>query len=326
MMLFLREDCLRATSLSLGAKPFSTNGVMRRCYNGFGSATPCSYLPCNKMKSTLTDPSLCRHALTLDHHCLLFKDFVELTPGTEVVFLVSRINHFFTDKTTFKIFQSELKSNPLVSRVINGKRYFAFQAIVMSKTKSQDFIDSNYTHSEIANLCTFREGLAIRFKLKTTKAPINFFHYDFFDSMDTFQLWGSHSIERLALIQDSFYKNASGRVGAVVSTFIDELEGDVTLSTMLVGYYQKYKAVERLKLQHEADLEEVVSTARMHEMICVDNKDDTFEEFKSIVETTIKDAVYGQFSEFTLPIITQDMLIIMENAFRCLLPTQYHCI
>ena len=67
----------------------------------------------------------------------------------------------------------------------------------------------------------------------------------------------------------------------------------------------------------------------MHEMICVDNKDNAFEEFKSIVETTIKDAVfslYGQFSEFTHPIITQDMLIIMENAFRHLLPTQYHCI
>ena len=79
--------------------------------------------------------------------------------------------------------------------------------------------------------------------------------------MDTFQIWGTHSIERLALIQASFYKNATGGVGAVVSTFIDELEGDVTLSTMLVGYYQKYKAVERLKLQHEADLEEAVSTA-----------------------------------------------------------------
>ena len=61
-------------------------------------------------------------------------------------------------------------------------------------------------------------------------------------------MWGTHSIKRLALIQDSFYKNAVGRVGAVVSTFVDELEGDVTLSTMLVGYYQKYKAVEKLKL------------------------------------------------------------------------------
>ena len=148
------------------------------------------------------------------------------------------------------MFQNELKANPLVSRVISGKRYFAFQAVVTSNPKSNDFIDSNYTHNEIANLCSFREGLAVRFELKSTKRPINFFHCDFFDSMDTFQIWGTHSIERLALIQASFYKNATGGVGAVVSTFIDELEGDVTLSTMLVGYYQKHKAVERLKLQH----------------------------------------------------------------------------
>ena len=64
--------------------------------------------------------------------------------------------------------------------------------------------------------------------------------------MDTFQIWGTHSIERLALIQDGFYKNKFGRVGAIFSTFVDELEGDVTLSTILVGYYQKYKAVKKL--------------------------------------------------------------------------------
>ena len=91
MMLFLRENRLRATSLSLGAKPFSTNGVMRRCYNGFGSGNSCSYLPFNLMKPTITDPLLSRQPLTLDHHRLLFEDFVELTPGTEVIFLVSRI-------------------------------------------------------------------------------------------------------------------------------------------------------------------------------------------------------------------------------------------
>ena len=324
MMLFLREDRLRATSLALGAKPFSTNGVMRRCYNGFGVANSCTYVPFNEMKSTLTNSSLSRQPLTVDHHRLLFEDFVELKPGTEVVFLISRMNHLFQDNHIFKMFQNELKENPLVSRVISGKRYFTFQAVVSANPKSEDFINSNYTRSEIANLCTFREGVAIRFELKSTKATINIFHYDFFQSMDTFQLWGSHSIERLALLQDSFYRNAAGRVGAVVSTFIDELEGDVTLSTMLVGYYQKYKAVEKMKLQHQADLKEAVSTSRMHEMICVDNKDSAFDEFKSLVESKMKKAVfslYGNFSEFTLPIITQDMLIVMENAFCRLLPT-----
>ena len=64
--------------------------------------------------------------------------------------------------------------------------------------------------------------------------------------MDTIQLWGTHSIERLALIQESFYKNDFVRVGAIVSTFIDELDGDVALSTILSGYYQKFVAVEKI--------------------------------------------------------------------------------
>ena len=53
------------------------------------------------------------------------------------------MNHFFKDKNTFKMFQNELKANPLVSRVISGKRYFAFQAVVKSNSKSHDFIYSN---------------------------------------------------------------------------------------------------------------------------------------------------------------------------------------
>ena len=68
MMLFIREDRLCATSVILNGKPFSTNRVMRRCYNGFGAGTARSYIPLNKMKSTLTDYSLAGQPLSVDHH------------------------------------------------------------------------------------------------------------------------------------------------------------------------------------------------------------------------------------------------------------------
>ena len=70
-------------------------------------------------------------------------------------------------------------------------------------------------------------------------------------------------------------------------------------------------------------------TSRMHEIICVENKDNSFKEFRQVVDSKIKNAVhslYWQFSELTLPIITQEMLRNMENTFRCLLPMQYHYI
>ena len=239
------------------------------------------------------------------------------------------MNHYFQDKGTFKFFEGELKANPLVPRVISGKHYFPFKAIVCSNPKCKDFIDSNLTRWDIADLCALHKGVAIRFELKSTKPPINFFHFDFFNTMDTIQIWGTHSIEWLAVIQELFYENNFGRVGAVVSTFIDELEGDVALSTILTGYYKKNVAIEKMKLQQQADLEEAVSMLRMYDVICVEHKNDAFKEFRSIVDSEIRDAIYvlyGQFSEFTQPIITQTMLRTMENTFRRLLHTQYHCI
>ena len=70
--------------------------------------------------------------------------------------------------------------------------------------------------------------------------------------MDTIQLWGTHSIEHLALVLESFYKKDFPRVGAIGTTFVDKLEGDVALSTILAGYYQKFVAVEKIRLQQIA--------------------------------------------------------------------------
>ena len=46
MMLFLHAEKLHDRAITLDGKAFSTNGVMRCCYNGFGQSAPCkSYLP-----------------------------------------------------------------------------------------------------------------------------------------------------------------------------------------------------------------------------------------------------------------------------------------
>ena len=87
-------------------------------------------------------------------------------------------------------------------------------------------------------------------------------------------------------------------MGAVVSTFVDELESDVALSTMLTGYYQNYIAVEKMKLQHQAELEDAVSTTKLHKIISVPNNDDAFEELKNLVNTDIKEAVIGCMVNF----------------------------
>ena len=130
-------------------------------------------------------------------------------------------------------------------------------------------MDSNFTKQEIAHLCGFHGGVAIRFELKHTKKAIHFFHFNYFQTMNSIQIWGTYSIEWLALIQESFYKNDFALVGAIVSTFVDELEGDVALSTILAGYYQKFVAVKKIRLQQNANLKESIATSRLHDVICV---------------------------------------------------------
>ena len=185
-MHFLCSEKLGDRAVTLDGKAYSTNRVMRRCYNGFGRSAPCkSYLPFNKFKSTITDSNIAREPLSVDHHKLHFEDFVELMPGTEVTLLISQMNHFFQDKNTKKFFEAELHSNPLIPRVISGKCYFAFKVVIESNPKCNDFIDSNLTQLEIANLCCFHEGVTIWLQLKHSKHLLNFFHFDFFQSIDT---------------------------------------------------------------------------------------------------------------------------------------------
>ena len=106
---------------------------MRRCYNSFGRyKDDIIYLPFNKLQPTFNASSLARVPLSIDHHRLLFEDFIELKPGTEVTFLISQKNHYLKDSKNKKLFEDELKANPLLSRVISGKRYFAFNTVVQS--------------------------------------------------------------------------------------------------------------------------------------------------------------------------------------------------
>ena len=155
MILFLHDERLHDRAETLNGQAFSTNRLMCCCYSGCGCSRPCkTYLPFYKLRSTVTDSSLARVPLIVDHHRLLFVDFIKLKPDTKVTFLISCMNHFSKDKRSLKI-EAEMMANPLVPRVISGKSYFTFQDVVHSNPKYNDFIDSNLTKHKILHLCGF---------------------------------------------------------------------------------------------------------------------------------------------------------------------------
>ena len=78
-----RINALQGTYYESGVKVYQTNGIMCQIYIGF--AKKCTvWLPYNKLKELLTDPTYTRNLLTTDHHHLLlvFEHFTELEPGT----------------------------------------------------------------------------------------------------------------------------------------------------------------------------------------------------------------------------------------------------
>ena len=120
-MLFLHKACIRAATDDLNGQAMSTNGLMRHVYSSFGRSREVkSYLPFNNLQSTVTDCSIARAPLSINHHRLLFEDFIKLKPGVKVTFLISPMNHFFKDLTSKKIFQNELMANPLAPRLSVG--------------------------------------------------------------------------------------------------------------------------------------------------------------------------------------------------------------
>ena len=70
-----------------------------------------------------------------------------------------------------------------------------------------------------------------------------------------------------------------------------------------------------------------VSISTIQDIVLLKSNDPSFMLFQGVVDNTIKEAIvemYGEFSEFTTPIITKSMLRDMENTFQQMLPNQYH--
>ena len=103
--------------------------------------------------------------------------------------------------------------------------------------------------------------------------------------------------------------------------------GDATQGGILVSIFQQFLGVTTQKeiamMEKECDL----STQWLKDTLYLKLNDHAFKLFKDLVDSTIRDTIvniYGDFSQFTTPIITQSMLRDFESAFQQILPTQYH--
>ena len=224
-----------------------------------------------------------------------------------------------------------LQKNPLIARAINGKQFFVFECVVWSNRYANDFADNTLTQQQIEHLCSFREGVAVCLDVKGTENlngqchTLDFFHHTFFDNLETVQFWTIHHINKLSGIKKYLDDISIKCCTAVTSVYVNKLMGDAAQLGILVGFYQQFMGIateQEILLQYQ---ECEISTSQLQDEPFLKSNDPSFKLFTDVVDNTVKCAItsiYGNFSEFTEPIITQSMLRDMENAFRTILVTK----
>ena len=103
--------------------------------------------------------------------------------------------------------------------------------------------------------------------------------------------------------------------------------GNATQCGLLVSYFQQFLAAENYKELSLVTAEDTLSTQRIQDAIFLKSGEPEYSLFHDLVDESIKSAIkgiYGKFSTFTTPIVTQSMLQDFKNVFRQMLPVQYH--
>jgi hypothetical protein len=110
---------------------------------------------------------------------------------------------------------------------------------------------------------------------------------------------------------------------------MDEYYGDTTGFIQVSDFYslllKEHDKEEQLKTYKNAP----ISTERITKYLELADKHPAFVEFCTALDDSIKDAIvdlYGKFSEFTTPLISQRTIAGFANRFKTTLPIQYNAI
>ena len=118
----------------------------------------------------------------------------------------------------------------------------------------------------------------------------------------------------------------TARLGPVVARYLDEVYGDRFVTSAYLQHYDLLMAKAQSTKQLESYKSEPISTERLTRHLHLNDKDPKYIAFRNHLDVTIKSRildVYGQFSKFTSPILTQQVLSEFAELFKTTLPHYY---
>jgi hypothetical protein len=272
--------------------------------------------------------------LTPEHSRLMLEDFMLSEPGDQLLCFVTKSFHFFTGagKSSFiKDFIQSMKNDPWKPTRFQNNVYFAITVTVKSNVHLNDFKQKSKSKTipELIYMCSKIGGAGITLTLPNQSTKLIKF-YDVLHHCNDLQLWATKGTKRITLVKKALRGiKDTERLGPIVHRFLDEVYGDRFLTSAYLDTYDLLMAKALAAKQLKTYKTEPISTERLTRHLHLDNKDPTFQAFREYFDGVAKAAimdVYGGFSAFTTPLLSQHVLAEVADRFKTDFPQFYSAI
>jgi hypothetical protein len=332
MLYFLRSEYVDSyvTLHSKLKNGFNTSHQMKQALNNWAWNGKDITWGCFKNFESLMMSS--HYPITQDHTRLMLEDFMMCEPGDHLLCLISQKHHFFTGRGSITWIKNMTESIEIESwKPIRFQKevFFAVVMTVKSNVHLNDFrTDSkSKTMEEIRYLCSKEGGAGLSLSLPNNSTQLIKF-YDVLHHCQFIQFWSTVTQSKRMTIVKKAMRNIrdTARLGPVVARYLDEVYGDRFVTAAYLQTYELLMAKALSAKQLDAYKAEPISTERLTRHLNLSDKDPKFIEFRNHIDTVTKNAileVYGNFSEFTTPILTQHTLSEFAELFKTTLPQHY---
>ena len=252
-----------------------------------------------------------------------------LQKGGRVLLMISS-NHKMLKKNGKNV---RFLRNILESVEIDGMRpqsfrkliYFGCSFGVSANPKRQDLQDGNFTAQEVTRLCTVTCGGGVNFMIANNYCHL-FKFSDIIEQSQTLIFYSSSTIQRMQHLKKAMQnvKDVT-RLGGVTARMMDEYLGNKTGFIEVSNHYGLLLKEHDFTAQTKTYKDAPISTKRFTEYLTLADKYPAFVKFGTALDDYIKneiDNLYGKFSEFTTPLISQAAIAGFADRFKTTLPIQ----
>ena len=189
-----------------------------------------------------------------------------------------------------------------------------------------------HNQSEMMQECTKEGGGGVNCVIDATGKSLLVKFHNLIDHPSDILFWSSKNANsRMTAIKKKLHgiRNDIQRLPFVTMRFLDEYHGHAVPTVQIINHLQTHVKQNEATAVNSVVPTADISTATLIKELELNASDANFWRFQTFAEEKCLhalDSMYGQFSRFTGPVLTQRTLSAISDAFKTTLPKQYHSI